>query len=243
MADKENIPRHIAIIMDGNGRWARERNLPRTAGHLEGIRRVKEIVRAAAELGVRVLTLFAFSTENWNRPKREVNMLMRSLCKFLDSEIKELERNNVCFRVIGRDGSLPEYVRSKLKEAKARTNANTGLVLVLALNYGSRQEIVDAAKKFAAQVLQGKAMIDTLKEDDFQDYLYTAGLPDPDLLIRTSGEMRISNFLLWQISYAELIFSAKYWPDFKKDDLEQALVEFNKRERRFGKVNVRKKAD
>jgi len=242
MTDTISIPRHIAIIMDGNGRWAKERKLPRTAGHLEGIRRVKEIVRAAVSLGIKVLTLFAFSTENWNRPKREVDMLMRSLCRFLDSEIEELGRNNVCFRVVGRNDPLPEYVRAKLKDAQARTKANTGLVLVLALNYGARQEIVDAAKNFARQVLQGKVEIDALKEDGFCDYLYTAGLPDPDLLIRTSGEMRISNFLLWQISYAELYFSCKYWPDFKKDDLDEALAEFNKRERRFGKADVRKKA-
>jgi undecaprenyl diphosphate synthase len=228
--------------MDGNGRWAKERNLPRTAGHLEGIKRVKEIVRQAASLGVGVLTLFAFSTENWSRPKREVDMLMRSLCKFLDSEIKELNQNNVCFRVIGRDDPLPEYVRAKLKAAQARTKANTGLVLVLALNYGARQEIVDAAKNFARQVLEGRVKIDGFKDADFQDYLYTAGLPDPDLLIRTSGEMRISNFLLWQVSYAELIFSEKYWPDFKKEDLAGAVEEFNKRERRFGRVDVRKKA-
>ena len=242
MTDIKSIPRHIAIIMDGNGRWARERNLPRTAGHLEGIKRVKEIVRQAASLGVGVLTLFAFSTENWDRPKREVDMLMRSLCRFLDSEIKELGRNNVCFRVIGRDEPLPEYVRAKLKEAKTKTLDNTGLVLVLALNYGARQEIVDAAKNFARQVLEGKIRIDALKDDDFQDYLYTAGLPDPDLLIRTSGEMRISNFLLWQISYSELIFGPKYWPDFKKEDLAWAIEEFNKRERRYGKVDAGKKA-
>jgi len=235
------VPRHIAIIMDGNGRWAKERNLPRTAGHLEGIKRVKEIVRQAASLGVGVLTLFAFSSENWNRPKREVDMLMRSLCKFLDSEIEELGRNNVCFRVIGRDDPLPEYVRAKLREAKARTSANTGLVLVLALNYGARQEIVDAAKNFAREVLQERVKIDSLKDVNFQDYLYTAGLPDPDLLIRTSGEMRISNFLLWQISYAELIFSPKYWPDFKKEDLAKAIEEFHRRERRFGKVDVGEK--
>jgi undecaprenyl diphosphate synthase len=228
--------------MDGNGRWAKERKLPRTAGHLEGIKRVKEIVRQAASLGVRVLTLFAFSSENWNRPKREVDMLMRSLCKFLDTEIKELDRNNVRFKVIGRDDPLPEYVRAKLQETKVRTCDNTGLVLVLALNYGARQEIVDAAKNFARQVAEGRVKMDCFKDDDFQDYLYTAGLPDPDLLIRTSGEMRISNFLLWQISYAELYFSQKYWPDFKKDDLNHALEEFNRRERRFGKIDVRKKA-
>lgn len=239
--DRISIPSHIAIIMDGNGRWAKERNLPRTAGHLEGIKRVKEIVRSAASMGVGVLTLFAFSTENWNRPKREVNMLMRSLCSFLDSEIKELDRNNVRFKVIGREDPLPEYVRKELKEAQAHTASNTGLVLVLALNYGARQEIVDAAKNFARKVLEDKVKIDSLKEDDFGDYLYTAGLPDPDLLIRTSGEMRISNFLLWQISYAELYFSSKYWPDFKKEDLEQAIEEFNKRERRFGKVDAGKK--
>lgn len=234
------IPRHIAVIMDGNGRWAKEKNLPRTAGHLEGIKRVKEIVRQAATLRVKVLTLFAFSNENWDRPKKEVDMLMRSLCKFLDKEIKELDRNNVCFKVIGRDDPLPEYVRAKLREAKCHTSDNSGLVLVLALNYGARQEIVDAARNLARQAIEGRVNIESFKDDDFRDYLYTAGLPDPDLLIRTSGEMRISNFLLWQISYAELYFTQKYWPDFKKDDLELAIEEFNRRERRFGKVNAGK---
>ena len=240
--DTKIIPGHIAVIMDGNGRWAKEKNLPRTAGHLEGIKRVKEVVRQAAVLGVKFLTLFAFSSENWKRPKREVDMLMRSLCNFLDSEIEELDRNNVCFRVIGRDDPLPEYVRAKLREARAHTRDNTGLVLVLALNYGARQEIVDAARNFARQAVAGRVKIESFKDDDFKGYLYTAGLPDPDLLIRTSGEMRISNFLLWQISYAELYFTEKYWPDFKKEDLDLAIEEFNRRERRFGKIDVGEKA-
>ena len=235
MLDKNNIPKHIAIIMDGNGRWARERGRPRTDGHQEGIKRVKEIVKAAAELGIKVITLFAFSTENWSRSKGEVSMLMRSLYHYLNREINELRTNNIKFTVIGRDEPVPKYVRAKLKEAKDKTRDNTGLVVCLALNYGSRQEIIDAAKKFSNAVLRQEAKADNLDIDTFSDYLYTRGLPDPDLLIRTSGEMRISNFLLWQLSYAELYFPKKYWPDFRREDLIEAVKEYQKRERKFGR--------
>jgi len=235
MLDKNNIPKHIAIIMDGNGRWARERGRPRTDGHQEGIKRVKEIVKAAAELGIKVITLFAFSTENWSRSKGEVSMLMRSLYHYLNREINELRTNNIKFTVIGRDEPVPKYVRVKLKEAKDKTRDNTGLVVCLALNYGSRQEIIDAAKKFSNAVLRQEAKADDLDIDTFSDYLYTRGLPDPDLLIRTSGEMRISNFLLWQLSYAELYFPKKYWPDFRREDLIEAVKEYQKRERKFGR--------
>jgi len=240
MAKKDSIPRHIAIIMDGNGRWAKERGLPRTAGHREGIDRIKEIVKAAGELKIEVLTFFAFSTENWSRPKREVDMLMRSLKNFLDRQIKQLDKDNVKFMVIGRDEPMPGYLLEKIQEAEDKTKDNTGLIVILALNYGARQEIIDAAKKFVRAVTEGKASIEDLDIDTFSQYFYTAGLPDPDLLIRTSGEMRISNFLLWQLSYAELYFPRKYWPDFKKEDLEKAIKVYQNRERRFGGINADK---
>jgi len=239
--DKNNIPQHVAIIMDGNGRWAKERGLPRTTGHREGIKRVKEIVKVAAELGVRVVTFFAFSTENWARPKKEVNMLMRSLNYFLDREIKELVKNNIRLKIIGRDEPIPEYLQKKLKEAERKTENNTGIVMVLALNYGARQEILDAIKKFSNQVIGGDANIKDLDIENFSQYLYTAGLPDPELLIRTSGEMRISNFLLWQLSYTELLFSKKHWPDFRQDDFKKAILEYQNRERRFGGIDAFKK--
>jgi len=236
MADPENIPRHIAFIMDGNGRWAKEKGLPRTAGHRKGVQRVKEILRAAHAQGVKAITFFAFSTENWSRPKQEIGVLMRYLDNFLDREVRDLHKNNVRFLVIGRDEPIPKSLQRKIKEAQELTRHNTGLTAVLALNYGSRQEIVDAAKKFAAEALRGEASPEELNEDTFSRYLYTAGLPDPDLLIRTSGEMRISNFLLWQLSYAELYFPKKYWPDFTVEDLAEAIREYQHRERRFGGI-------
>ena len=231
-----NIPKHIAIIMDGNGRWAKERNLARIAGHRQGIKRVKEIIKAAGELGVKVITLFAFSTENWERPKNEINMLMRALSRFLQSEIRELSKNNVRLMVIGRSEPLPDYIQTQIRQAQDNTKDNKGLTLVLALNYGARQEIVDAAKRFANALGRGEIKVDELGVKEFSSYFYTAGLADPDLLIRTSGEMRLSNFLLWQLSYAELYFVKKYWPDFTKEDLEKAIRIYQTRERRFGKV-------
>jgi len=234
--DKDKIPKHIAIIMDGNGRWAKERGLDRTAGHRQGIKRVKEIVKAAGELGVKAVTLFAFSTENWQRPKNEINMLMRTLARFLESEIAQLQKNDIRLVVIGRSEPLPRYIQDKISQAQERTKDNRGLVLVLALNYGARQEIVDAAKRFASAVSDGSCRADELDVEKFSGYFYTAGLPEPDLLIRTSGEMRLSNFLLWQLSYAELYFPEKYWPDFTKEDLKKAIGVYQKRERRFGKV-------
>ena len=236
MLDKNNIPKHVAIIMDGNGRWAKERGLPRNAGHRRGIERIKGIVNAARELGIKAVTFFAFSTENWNRPKEEIDMLMRSLNKFLDRQIDELNKNNVRFKVIGKEKPLPEYILAKIKKTEDITEGNTGVTMVLALNYGAKQEIVDAVKKFTNSVLKGEASVDDLDMELFSRYLYTAGLPDPDLLIRTSGEMRISNFLLWQLSYAELYFSKKYWPDFKRSDFEKAIEDYQKRERRFGTI-------
>ncbi|MCX5697376.1 MAG: isoprenyl transferase [Candidatus Omnitrophica bacterium] len=238
MIDNNNIPRHIAIIMDGNGRWAKERGRGRTYGHRQGTKVVKEIIRFSSEIGLEALTLFAFSAENWDRPKSEISMLMRYLDNFLDREIKELVSNNIRLLFIGRQDPLPRYLQEKMKKAQALTSRNTGLTLVLALNYGSRQEIVDAAKKFARSVAGGEIDINSLNEENFSDYFYTVGLPDPDLLIRTSGEMRLSNFLLWQLSYAELFFLGKYWPDFTNKDLEAAIRVYQKRERRFGRVDV-----
>lgn len=241
MIDKANIPQHVAIIMDGNGRWAKERGLPRIAGHRAGIKRIKEILKAANELGIKALTFFAFSTENWSRPKREVGMLMRALNNFLNREIQELDKNNIRFMAIGRDEPMPPYVQAKIKEAENKTKNNTGIVVILAFNYGARQEIVDAAKKFTAQVLKGRTNLEDLDVESFSEYFYTAGLPDPDLLIRTSGEMRLSNFLLWQLSYAELYFPKIYWPDFKRQDLEEAIEVYQNRQRRFGSLDARKK--
>lgn len=236
MNNKKNIPKHIAIIMDGNGRWAKEKGLPRTAGHREGVKRVREVVRAAARLGVEVLTFFAFSAENWKRPKKEINMLMRVLVNFLNRQISELHKNNIRFKFIGRSIPLPEFVLQEIQAAIEKTKNNSGLTVVLALNYGSRQEIVDAAKIFAGMVTKGEADIEELDVDKFSSFLYTAGLADPDFLIRTSGEMRLSNFLLWQLSYAELFFSKKYWPDFGAADLEKAIKVYQGRARRFGDI-------
>jgi undecaprenyl diphosphate synthase len=238
MSEEKKIPAHVAIIMDGNGRWAKEKGLARSAGHRAGIERVKEAVRAAAELGVKVVTFFAFSTENWSRPRKEIDVLMRYLNKFLQSQIKELDKNNMRFLVIGRGQPLPKYLQEKIKEAEAQTRDNTGLAVVLALNYGGRQEIVDAAKRFALKVLKKEADLEELTPENFSGYLYTAGLPEPDLFIRTSGEMRLSNFLLWQLSYAELYFTRKYWPDFRKKDFQEAVKVYQKRERRFGRINA-----
>jgi len=236
MIDKNNIPQHVAIIMDGNGRWAKERGLARSAGHRAGIDRVKEVIKAASELGIKVVTLFAFSTENWARPKKEVNLLMRTLNKFLEHQIDELDKNNIRLIVIGRDRPIPQYLLTKIRKAEEKTKGNTGLVFVLALNYGSRQEIVDAVKKFTQAVIKGEANLEDLDTQNFSSYLYTAALPEPDLLIRTSGEIRLSNFLLWQLSYTELYFPKKYWPDFGKEDLKRAIAIYQKRQRRFGKV-------
>jgi len=239
--DKNNLPQHIAIIMDGNGRWAKERGLPRTAGHKAGIARIEELIHDAKDLGIKIMTFFAFSTENWSRPKQEINMLMRALSNFLDRELNKLDNDNIRFKVIGGGNPLPRYLQEKIRKGEAKTKNNTGMLVILALNYGARQEIVEAAKKFAQAVVRGEAKIEDLNPENFSQYLHTAGLADPDLLIRTSGELRISNFLLWQISYAELYFLKKYWPDFKRQDLIEAIEAYQKRERRFGGVDAHKK--
>jgi undecaprenyl diphosphate synthase len=236
MPDK--IPKHVAFIMDGNGRWAKEKGLGRTVGHRQGVQRVKEIIRGAGALGVQVVTFFAFSTENWQRPKSEVNVLMRYLDNFLGGQIRELHEKNMRFTVIGRADPIPKYLQAKIKQAQNKTKDNTGLRVVLALNYGGRQEIVDAAKKFAREVSEKKADLESLDAQEFSRYFYAADIVDPDLLIRTSNEMRISNFLLWQLSYTEFYFSGKYWPDFGIEELKEAIKEYQKRIRRFGGLDV-----
>jgi len=234
MADRDGIPKHVAIIMDGNGRWAKERGLPRSSGHRQGVKRVKDIIKAAGDLGINTITFFAFSTENWSRPRKEIDMLMRYLDHFLIREVNNMHKQNIRFKVIGGSKPLPVGIQNKIKEAERRTSGNTGLTVVLALNYGSRQEIVEAAKKFARDIVSKELTIQDLDTEGFSRYLYTFGLPDPDLLIRTSGEMRMSNFLLWQLSYAEFYFTKKFWPEFKADDFKRAIDEYKARDRRFG---------
>ncbi len=231
-----NIPRHIAIIMDGNGRWAQRRGLPRSAGHQAGVKTVKRIVQAAGEIKVGILTLFTFSTENWERPKAEVAAIMKLLYDATRKEMKELEEKNVKLITTGRIDQLSFQRRNILRKAIARTKNNTGLVLNLALNYSGRMEIIDAVKKLAQDVKHNKVNPGQIDEDLFHDYLYTNGLPDPDLLIRTSGEMRLSNFLLWQAAYTELYVTEVLWPDFTERDFYLAIWDYQNRERRFGKV-------
>ena len=234
MLDREKPPLHIAVIMDGNGRWAKKRGLPRAMGHRAGMKSVKEVIKSCRELGVKHLTLYAFSSENWKRPKEEVETLMRFLKEYLNKELPSFIRNGIKLNFIGRLDGLPDFVRPILKKSTEETKDCGGMTLNVALNYSGRGEIVDAAKKFASHVKAGKLGADDLDEGSFGGFLYTAGQPDPDLLIRTSGEMRISNFLLWQISYAELYVTPKLWPDFRKNDLIDAVAEYQKRERRFG---------
>ncbi len=238
MLDKNRMPKHIAIIMDGNGRWAKKRHLPRTAGHKKGLDVVEEIVEVAADLHIGVLSLYAFSTENWRRPKVEVAMLMRALSYFLTSRLKKLMDNNVKLATMGDTDKFPANIIKLLADVKEKTKYNSGLVLNLALNYGSRFEIVQAIKEVASHVVNDKLEIKSLDEEKFSKFLYTKDLPDPDLLIRTSGEMRISNFMLWQLSYTELYFCDKFWPDFTKEDLKEAIKDFQKRERRFGDIHA-----
>jgi len=234
MIDKNSVPKHVAIIIDGNGRWARKRGLPRSAGHHVGIKRIKEILKAASGLGIKIITLFVFSTENWQRPKREVDMLMRAFSNFLDNEIDDLNKDNIRFRAIGRDKPLTADLLAKIRRAQELTASNSGLTVVLALNYGGRAEIVDAAARFVQSVQANTFSIRQLNEKTFSRFLYASDLPEPDLLIRTSGESRISNFLLWQLAYTELYFAKKYWPDFTRNDLIEAIADYQRRQRRFG---------
>jgi undecaprenyl diphosphate synthase len=222
--------------MDGNGRWAKQRHLPRVEGHRNGVESVRAVVRAAGEAGVKYLTLYAFSVENWSRPKDEVETLMRYLAKFLKAEIGELNRNNVRLDAIGQIYRLPEFVQEQLRKTKAALARNSGLTLILALSYGGRTEIVEGARSIAQKVRDGQLEPAEINEQLLSQHLYTASYPDPDLLIRTSGEMRISNFLLWQISYAELVVTPTLWPDFRKPQFFEALEEYTRRHRRFGLV-------
>ena len=234
MNNPTNILRHVAIIMDGNGRWAKAHHLPKIAGHRAGAKSVRQAIEGARELGVKVLTLYTFSTENWKRPKNEVQALFRLLEEYLDKEEAELNEKNIRFSVIGDIDGLPEAIRLKIKKVMGSTSKNTDLVLNLALNYGSRLEILRAARNIAKDAVGGKLDPDGIDEKLFSGYLYTSELPDPDLVIRTSGECRISNFLLWQIAYSELYITKKFWPDFTKGDFTKAVAEYQRRERRFG---------
>ena len=231
---RENLPSHVAVIMDGNGRWAKERRLPRVEGHRRGVESVRAVVRACGEVGVKYLTLYAFSVENWNRPKDEVDTLMKYLARFLKSEIGELHKSNVRLEVIGQIYRLPEFVQKQLRKTQDELSKNNGLTLTLALSYGGRTEIVEATRAIAAKVRDGLLDPAEINEQVIHQHLYTHNQPDPDLLIRTSGEMRISNFLLWQISYAELVVTQTLWPDFRKPDFFAALEEYTRRHRRFG---------
>lgn len=231
---KASLPTHVAIIMDGNGRWAKQRNLPRVEGHRNGAESVRAVVRAAGEIGLNYLTLYAFSVENWSRPKDEVDTLMKYLARYLKNEAAELDKNNVRLQVIGQIYRLPEPVQEQLSKTISHLSRNNGLTLVLALSYGSRQEIVEAIRSIAGEVQAGKLDPAEIDDEVISQHLYTKNIPDPDLLIRTSGEMRLSNFLLWQISYAELVVTPTLWPDFRKKDFFAALEEFTRRHRRFG---------
>jgi len=232
--DLDKLPEHVAIIMDGNGRWAKLKAMNRVSGHEEGTESVRVIVRTSREIGIKWLTLYAFSEENWKRPKYEITALMGILKRFLRSELKEMQDNNIRFRTIGRIHRLPDDARGLVEDTIAKTSKNTGMTLTLALSYGGRQEIYDAVQKIAKRIAAGDIQPSDIKEGLISDFLYTAGMPDPDLLIRTSGEFRVSNFLLWQIAYTELYITPTLWPDFRKEEYLRAIEDFQKRERRFG---------
>lgn len=231
-----NLPVHIAIIMDGNGRWAKQRSLPRVAGHREGINSVRELTRVCGEIGIKHLTLYTFSTENWGRPKTEVSALMNLLLMSIRKEIKNLDKNNVKLTTIGAFEDLPKSARKGIEEGIELTKNNTGLNLNLALSYGSRQEIIQAIQQIATMVDLGKLKVDDITLEKFESLLYTNKMPDPDFLIRTGGEFRVSNFLLWQIAYSEIYVTDTYWPAFREKELLEAILEFQSRERRYGKL-------
>jgi undecaprenyl diphosphate synthase len=235
--NKDKLPAHIAIIMDGNGRWAKQRGLERVFGHQQGVSSLRQIVEAASDLGIGYLTLYAFSTENWGRPDDEVAALMSLMVQSLNNETETLLKNKIRLKVIGDIERLDKDLRTKLNETIRLTSVGKGLCLVIALSYSSRWEISEASRKIALEAFQGRINPDSIDEDLFGEYLTTAGIPDPELLIRTSGERRISNFLLWQLAYCELYFTDKLWPDFSKEDLYDAIIDFQKRERRFGKTS------
>ena len=236
--DKNRLPEHVAVIMDGNGRWAQQQGQVRVFGHQSGVNAVRETSEAAAEIGVKYLTLYAFSTENWNRPKEEVDALMSLLVHTIHAETKTLNENNIRLETIGDINSLPEACRKELIEAKQNTSKNTRMTLILALSYSSRWEILEATKKIAQDISAGKIKSENLNTEVFSNYLNTSAYPDPELLIRTSGEHRVSNFLLWQIAYSEFYFTETLWPDFDKEEFYKAILDYQKRERRFGKTSA-----
>jgi undecaprenyl diphosphate synthase len=235
--DKTHLPRHIAIIMDGNGRWAKEQGQDRLFGHVHGVESVRNIVEGCAELGVEYLTLYAFSTENWDRPEYEVVGLMELLVNTIRNEVESLHKNNIKLHVIGNMNMLPDYAKQELNEALEITKENTGLSLIMALSYSGRWELLNAVKNIAYEVRKGKLNVEEIDQDTLQQYLCTSGFPDPELMIRTSGEYRISNFLLYQLAYAELYFTNVRWPDFRKENLYEAILDYQNRERRFGKTS------
>ena len=235
--DKSRLPKHVAIIMDGNGRWAKQRGLIRSLGHESGVATVRQITEAASELGIGFLTLYTFSTENWNRPKQEVDALMNLIVVSIEQQTPDLIKNNVRLTTIGNLARMPEFARERLSKCMDDTSHCTGLVLCLALSYSARWEIVEACKTIASKASQGLINVDDINEDVVAQAMTTCDMPDPDLLIRTAGDERISNFLLWQIAYSELYFTSKFWPDFTKEDFYQAIINFQSRERRFGKTS------
>ena len=235
--DKNNLPKHLAIIMDGNGRWAKNQGMLRVFGHEKGTKSVKQTVESCAKLGIEFLTLYAFSTENWNRPKIEVDTLMKLLVSALKKELKTLQNNDIKLNAIGNLGTLPTIVKKELEEVIEKTKANNRMTLTLALSYGSRDEIINAVKIISEKVKNNIISVDAIEESIINQHLYTQNMPDVDLLIRTSGEHRISNFLLWQIAYAEFYFTDVLWPDFNEEELHKALLSYQKRERRFGKTS------
>ena len=234
----DRLPRHIAIIMDGNGRWAQKRGLPRSMGHRAGVEALRKIVKACSKLEIQVLTVYAFSTENWKRPKDEVGVLMTLLTEYLRKELLELHQNKVVIRAMGKISDLPLEAQHELAHSMESTRDNTGLILNLALNYGGRSEIIEAVRSLSKEVLSGKQRIEEIDEQRFSERLYTRGLPDPDLLIRTSGEMRLSNFLLWQLAYTEIVVVEELWPDFGQAALLEAIRSYQKRDRRFGGIHT-----
>lgn len=241
--DLQRVPAHVAIIMDGNGRWAREHGMSRSWGHENGVTTVRQITEIATDLGVKFLTLYTFSTENWNRPQAEVDALMNLIVVSIEQQTPDLIKNNVRLTTIGDMNRMPAFARERLERCMADTAACTGLVLVLALSYSSRWELVQAARTIAADVLDGKLTPQDIDDDVMAAHLATAGMPDPDLLIRTGGDLRLSNYLLWQLAYSELYFTDKYWPDFSKDDFVAAIADFQQRERRYGKTSEQVKQE
>ncbi len=236
MAEQNKIPQHVAIILDGNGRWAKSKGMPRNYGHVQGAKTVEVICEEAYRMGIQYLTVYAFSTENWNRPEDEVSALMGLLRNYMKTCLKTAAKNNMCVRVIGEKSRLDEDIRKRIGELEEATKENTGLHFQIGINYGGRDEIIRAAKKLAVQVREGMLQPEDITQERFDGMLDTAGIPDPDLLIRTCGEQRISNFLLWQLAYTEFYFTPVAWPDFTKEELEKAVAAYNKRDRRYGLV-------